>query len=246
MGSRMIRSTFRSTSGELSYLKREGKHPVLFIHGFTASSLIWKNMTRYLDPDLYLILPDLFGHGSSGLPELNGTSLNTHEIIKLQASALHELLLDLGVNDYSIVGSSLGGWIALELAVRFKHPTKVVLIDSAGVVPLSDSKFSAGFQDLLEEYSKERKGVAEVLKSVMFVSEPDNFVAEQSLLEDANFPVSVIWGEKDHILDISYGVELSKMLHNTQFHVIRGADHTPFRTHPKQVALIINNFLHKQ
>lgn len=239
----MERHYFESSHGRMSYLSREGKLPVLFIHGFTASAYIWRSLPKYLDSRFALIFVDLFGHGKSDAPSGDMASRDAKSMIKMQASAISELMESISIEQYSLVGSSLGGWISLELAVNFRRPSKAVLIDSAGIMTLEDGKYASGLADLMSQYSRARGKTGRMLSAVIRNSSPDSMVMDRSLIEKSDFPVSVIWGSDDHILDPSYGVKLSGMLKNSEFHVIDGADHTPFRTHARQVADLINEFL---
>lgn len=242
----MKRFTFQGSFGNISYLRRQGKFPVVFIHGFTASAWIWRSMTKYLDPDFDLVYVDLFGHGKSDTPELGGSVADISTLITLQAAAIRELITELDFSSYSVVGSSLGGWISMELAVNYMRPEKAVLIDSAGIMTMEDTKFANGLDDLLKEYSSRKKKAGRILSEMIGKASSADLKMDSSLLGRADFRISVIWGSDDHILDVKYGKELSRILLHSEFNVINGADHTPFRTHPAEVADVINRFLSVQ
>lgn len=239
----MQRSFFNSSHGRISFLRREGKTPVIFIHGFTASAYIWRSLTRYLDSQLDLTYIDLFGHGKSEMPSLEGVELSPRSMIHLFASSINELIESLGVEKYSVVGSSMGGWIALELASKFRKPEKGVLIDSAGLMTITDGKFAAGFLELLREYRKRKGKAGRLLMEMVQNSDPAELTMEKGIIEAIDFSTCIIWGSADHILDPEYGERISQALHDSEFHLIDGADHVPFRTHPREVAEILNSFL---
>lgn len=239
----MHRQFYQTNAGNLSYLRRDGKYPILFIHGFTASAYIWRKLTSRLEPDFELIYVDLFGHGQSDFPEIRQGPIDVQSMIKIQASALEELLRGSGISHYSVVASSLGGWIAMELAVNHMTPDRAVLIDNAGFAPAGDSVFERELKALFAEYSNKSQKYGDFLNSVISSASLDGMSMDPQLPEKASFDVSVIWGEKDHILNPKYGREFAKALKNSTFTIIKGADHTPFTTHPVEVANIINSFL---
>jgi 2-succinyl-6-hydroxy-2,4-cyclohexadiene-1-carboxylate synthase len=96
--------------------------PVVFLHGFLESLEMWKslNLKRFL---FQSILVDLPGHGK--------TALLTDEVSILAiAQEVEKLLESLELENYSIVGHSMGGYIALELAKRNPNIDQIILLNS--------------------------------------------------------------------------------------------------------------------
>jgi pimeloyl-ACP methyl ester carboxylesterase len=112
---------------EVGY-RRAGEGPVLLlIHGIAGSSRAWTEVMPLLTRDFTVIAPDLIGHGESAKP-LGDYSLGAY------ASGLRDLLAVLGVERATLVGQSLGGGIAMQLA--YQHPEcceRLVLVDSGGL-----------------------------------------------------------------------------------------------------------------
>ena len=102
-----------------------GSGPVLvFIHGFLESSTMWEALPlRTLRHQCIFI--DLPGHGKSALE-------NTPEepSICWMADQVISTLEDLGINSFSIVGHSMGGYVALEIKRLTPGCRKVVLLNS--------------------------------------------------------------------------------------------------------------------
>ncbi len=106
-----------------------GKGPViLLIHGMAGSSRTWLGVMKILARDCTVIAPDLLGHGESAKP-MGDYSLGAY------ASGLRDLLVGtLGIESATLVGQSLGGGVAMQLA--YQHPElcqRLVLVASGGL-----------------------------------------------------------------------------------------------------------------
>lgn len=93
----------------------QGEH-VILIHGFPNDGSAWNNIVPALAARYHLILPDLPGAGQSPAPEAPLT-------IALMADAVKEVMKQEGIEKAVLVGHSMGGYTAMELAVRY--PDKV-------------------------------------------------------------------------------------------------------------------------
>jgi pimeloyl-ACP methyl ester carboxylesterase len=102
--------------------------PVVLIHGITSSSAVWVQLMEDLvDAGHSVIAPDLFGHGASAKPR-GDYSLGAF------ASGIRDLLGILGYESGTVVGHSLGGGIALQLAYQFpEYVERLVLVSSGGL-----------------------------------------------------------------------------------------------------------------
>lgn len=112
---------------EFSYTD-SGKGPVLlFIHGILGSQRQWAHLVDRLDDNHRLVVPDLFGHGSSAKP-IGDYSLGAH------AATLRDLLDRLGIEQVTLVGHSLGGGIAMVFSYLFpERVERLVLVASGGL-----------------------------------------------------------------------------------------------------------------
>lgn len=100
---------------------------VLLIHGMAGSSTTWKDVMPALAEDYTVVAPDLLGHGESAKP-LGDYSLGAY------ASGLRDLLGALQIDRATVVGQSLGGGVAMQLA--YQHPElsdRLVLVGSGGL-----------------------------------------------------------------------------------------------------------------
>jgi pimeloyl-ACP methyl ester carboxylesterase len=108
--------------------RRAGWGPLLvLIHGITASSDTWEDVIEPLAERYTVLAPDLLGHGLSAKPQ-GDYSLGAY------ASGLRDLLSALGHERGTIVGHSLGGGVAMQMAYQFPDRCeRMVLVSSGGL-----------------------------------------------------------------------------------------------------------------
>lgn len=108
--------------------------PLLLIHGLGSCTQDWKQQVVFFSQYFQVITFDLRGHGQSGKP-------SGPYSISLFAEDTAELLKTLDITRAHVVGISLGGMIAFQLAVN--HPELVnslVIVNSGPAVPADTFK----------------------------------------------------------------------------------------------------------
>ena len=110
----------------------EGGVPVVMIHGFSTPSFIFDTTFDFLAESGFRILRyDLFGRGTSDRPDVK------YEV-RLFVRQLKELIDALNFERINLIALSMGGPIAASFTDLYpKYVSKLVLIDPAGVRPLS-------------------------------------------------------------------------------------------------------------
>lgn len=101
---------------ELSYSDTGQGEVVVLIHGFCESRALWNDFENFLSKKYRVICPDLPGYGES---RLDVTQVN----MSYFAEELKTLLDTLSVETCTMVGHSLGGYVALAFAE--KHPEQL-------------------------------------------------------------------------------------------------------------------------
>ena len=112
---------------EVKYRMAGSGPTILLIHWMAGSSSSWKGALPELARQHRVIAPDLLGHGESAKP-MGDYSLGAH------ASGLRDLLTVLDIDRVTVVGQSLGGGVAMQLA--YQHPEvaeRLVLVGSGGL-----------------------------------------------------------------------------------------------------------------
>ena len=109
--------------------------PIVLIHCYTCSMNWWDDLAPLLVHGHRVIRVDLLGHGGSDKP---GAGYSIDE----QASAVAEALAKLGVLNATVVGHSLGGSVATDLAQQSPRlASRVVIIDQAPEDGFEDESF---------------------------------------------------------------------------------------------------------
>ncbi|MGO8905797.1 MAG: alpha/beta fold hydrolase [Solirubrobacteraceae bacterium] len=113
------------------YRAGEGE-PLLLLHGFTGTWLHWRPVLADLVPRFEVIAPTLAGHdGGPAFPD------DAPHTLKAAVDLLERHLDELAIDTAHLVGNSMGGTLALELAARGRARSVVALSPGAGWWPES-------------------------------------------------------------------------------------------------------------
>jgi len=121
-------SRFAEIDGvRIHYQEKGVGTPLVLIHGFTSSTYTWKDVFEPLSRNFRVIAVDLKGFGFSGKPDGDYTR-------RAQAQLVIHLLDNLKIDKAWLMGNSMGGEVALNVALA--DPQRVaglILIDTSGV-----------------------------------------------------------------------------------------------------------------
>ncbi|MEA2302411.1 MAG: hypothetical protein QOE44_2946 [Solirubrobacteraceae bacterium] len=112
---------------QVSYERAGSGDPVVLLHGIGGELCVWDPVWEALTAERDVIAVDLPGFGRS--PALPADQAPTPRAL---AGVLDTFLTSLGVDRPHLVGNSLGGWIALELA-RAGRARSVTALSPAGL-----------------------------------------------------------------------------------------------------------------
>src|ERR1700734_2718423 len=104
-----------------------GKSPMLLIHGFSGTPATWPPLLPALAQHHVLLAPALLGH-RGGPGYLAGSPATPAAM----ADALERDMDSAGFGQAHLVGNSLGGWLALELAARGRALSTTALAPAGG------------------------------------------------------------------------------------------------------------------
>jgi haloacetate dehalogenase len=123
------------TGDNTIFIRRYGNgYPVLMVHGFPRTSLMWRNLAPLLASTLTVICVDLRGYGRSGVP---ASSADHYPYTKrAMADELVTVMDKLGFSKFFVVGHDRGGRVSYRLALD--HPEKVQRLAVFDVIPISE------------------------------------------------------------------------------------------------------------
>lgn len=253
--------TVKAAGVELKLIKSGAGEPILVLHdemGYPG----WLKFHQAIAKSNTLFIPQHPGFGESGRLDW---VMNMRDL----AGWYLEALDDLGLEQVTVLGSSLGGWLAAEMAAmcpqQFK---KLVLIGAAGVKPpvgeifdifqvvardylefsFYDAANTPEFQmicpddpspELLDSWESAREGAC-VLSWRPYMHYPN---LPHLLSRLKRLPTLIIWGREDPIVPLSAGELYQASIPGSRLVVIEECGHRPEVEHPERVAEIVSEFL---
>lgn len=231
--------------------------PVLVLHGGGGPATV-AGLAQYLSRTAHTITPVHPGWDGTRRPAwLTG-------IDDLALAYLH-LLRDRRLRDVLVVGSSLGGWTAAEMAARDSEGsiTGLVLIDAVGVQvesePITDF-FALDARGVAEHswhdpdrYYLDPAGLpAEELArrqanmATMRILAGDPYMHDPTLLRrlgQVHVPSLLLWGESDRIVTPAYGAAYADAFGDGRLEVVPKAGHLPQIEQPEATFALIDEHL---
>lgn len=103
------------------------RDPVVLLHGFTGSKESWRELREQLRPDRRVVSIDLPGHGGTRV----GIDVENYSIEHAAAMVIRLLTEVLAVPRFSILGYSMGGRLALFIALNYGAHINRLVLESA-------------------------------------------------------------------------------------------------------------------
>ena len=253
---------------KIRYLEsgKENNNHLLFIHGLGSAADRWMNIPKVLSPDFHCIAIDLPGFGESDRSADVDYTINFFR--EFVVSFLEKISVPL--ENTCIIGHSLGGYIASEIAIQ-TGVKQLVLIDSSGMLTQTTS--------VLEKYREAannptKQNVRNAFE--MMVADPvrisdvlvDGFIRRITLpfakhafestlknsvstqigldrLRQITISTLIIWGIHDDVIPLNHSKLFKDSIVNSRLEIIDDAGHAPFAEKPDIVCNLIQEFLIK-
>ena len=124
--------------GEMAYHDSGNRlSPLIFLHGTGCDASDWTPVTKRLPHNQRCITLDFRGHGQSTVPTQPFTLGGLAEDVQHLANHLN-------LHEFVIIGHSLGGMVAMEVAQRLSRVTGLVLLEGWTSLSAAGSSFDAG------------------------------------------------------------------------------------------------------
>ncbi len=125
-------SRWITTSAGKLFARVGGKGPpLLLIHGYPQTNVMWHRVAPALTARFTLVIPDLPGYGWSEVPR--GDADHTPYDKRSMAKAMIELMEEIGHVRFRLTGHDRGGRVAYRLALD--HPERVEKLATLDIVP---------------------------------------------------------------------------------------------------------------
>ncbi|MCS7081663.1 MAG: alpha/beta hydrolase [Bacteroidetes bacterium] len=253
-------------NGLALHVHQIGRGPAtVWIHGFPLDHRIW-DLQAPLAPFFRLIQPDLRGFGQS---QVSPTPYTIEEL----AQDVVGLLDLLGLSQAVVIGHSMGGYVALRLALRYRFRIRgLVLVCSqaradseearAGRLELVQRLLESGSAAvLLERFRKlfadrTRQQHPELVEAVLarIPSVPVQAAVHALLamaerpdsrpfLGQISVPTLLIHGEEDVLIPVERSEEMARLLPNARLETIPYAAHMPMLEQPEHFNRLLDVFL---
>lgn len=255
---------------QLSYFDvGEGKKTILLIHGFGEDQNIWKNQIEFLATNYRVIAPNLPGVQCKPLTLHHSQAPN----MRMYVEVLHELMHHLQIEQYHLVGHSMGGYIGLSFTDYYvNHVQGLLLLHSTSYEDNQAKKESRmKVAEFIEEWGVSKyletatpnlfgnafkknnpAAIQDIIESgsnisqeamIQFVFAMRNRKAFTHLLSQTSIPIWILAGEEDLAVPIQDSLEQIKLLPSNHGLTLEGVGHMGMLEAPDQVNQFIQQFI---
>ena len=246
--------SFIEVDGCRTRLRRGGSgQPLLFLHGASGVPVILPFMEK-LAARFDVLVPEHPGYGLSDEPQWLE---NIHDAAYFYLDFLRKLNL----KDVFLIGNSMGGWIALEMAVRdTSRIESLVLVSPAGLsvpgvqpadtflMPPEEVVRNLFFDQKMAQARLAEPMTPEALDIALKNRHTTARLAWEPRLHDPflpkwlhriDVPVKIVWGREDRILPVRMAEEFRRLLPSAEIHVIADCGHLPHAEKPDEFVGIV-------
>lgn len=237
---------------------KEDGIPVLLLHGWGSSFDVYKGIMASLSDRCYLVALNFPGCGNS---ETMSEPWNLDDYCDLVV----EFIEKLGLNNPILIGHSHGGRVILKLAATKRvNPPKIVLLDSAGLIPKKTfkQKFRAksfkaikwalnlpvikNYSGGLLEKARAHYGSADYNAAPLVLRQTLVSLVNTDLrdiISNISCPTLLIWGENDTATPLSDAKIIESLIKDSGLCVIKGTGHYSFCERPYEAHAILRSFI---
>jgi 2-hydroxy-6-oxonona-2,4-dienedioate hydrolase len=248
---------------KIQYVEAGSGPTVILLHGLGGSSVVWNFNIGPLAEKYHVVVPDQIGFGKSDKPLVNYR-------IRTYVDFLDQFCKQLKIERATLVGNSMGGWIAAIFTAAFPDRVdKLVLVDAAGYAPPKDvdtrAFFSlnpttrAGTKILLSKvfYNKAFQTDAAVDQAIAarmaagdgytIKSITESIIRGEDFLDDVvktiKQPTLIVWGRQDGLVPLVNGERFNKDIAGSKMVVIDECGHIPNTEKPGEFNAALLKFL---
>ena len=234
---------------------------LLYLHG-AGGNQGWQAFHEELSRTHKVYAPSLPGFNGTSRPGWVSTITDVAHFVQYLTQAL-------GLGQYVLVGSSMGGWVAAEMAAMSQHQLKgLVLIDPVGIKPkkgeiaevfmvganvraklrFHDTSQVANYEEYARDLTPEEVNTDHANREMASRLCWRPYMHNPSLphyLHKVTIPALIVWGRQDAIVPVECGELYQQALGNATLKVIDNCGHSPQIEKPQEFQTIVGEFLSK-
>jgi len=246
---------------DIHYLTAGQGEPLVIVHGGGEGARAWRGNLEEMSKNYTMYVPDLPGFGDS-------QPLTGDYFIPELTEFIDEFMQALGLENFHLVGHSLGGGIALNYALQFPHKiNKLVLISSMclgkeialwirflsrrvlcrilGGIALGLFRF---IKWLLKSLYDPNEFVEPICQASIYLGSCITTLKEQTTvlinrLSGLMVPTLVVWGAKDPVLPVRQAYAAAQLIPNCQVKVFEDCGHSVYREKITEFSQLLTGFL---
>ena len=223
------------------------KSKVILLHGLGGSLANWALTTPALAQDYHVFVLDQVGFGKSDKPALKYR-------VGTYVDFLDKFMAELKIEKASLIGNSMGGWVAAWTAIKYPNRVeKIVLADAAGIVPANFSEAQVyqlnnstrdeiranmkrifatpalqNNEALVDQFMTARvtAGDGGTINSLIeSIKRREDFLNDR--LGDIKKPTLIIWGKQDGLLPVADAYTFNKGIAGSELLIFDQCGHAP-------------------
>ena len=233
----------------------KGKKQLLLLHGWGDSAVTFEKLTKQLAHDYQVTAVDLPGFGLTQIPPVVWSLDNYADFVA-------KFIKKTALRPVAVIAHSNGAAVAIKAVAAGKaSPDKLVLIGAAGIrdkqkarklglkIVAKTGKVATFWLPQRHKKKLQEKlyGAAgsDMLAVPHLQATFKKTVAEDVQKEAATIttPTLLIYGENDRATPPAYGELYHRLMPNSTFNLVKGAEHFVHQDQPRQVARLIEEFL---
>lgn len=250
------KTTIEVRGCKIGLMRAGAGQPMLYLHG-AAGAPAWAPFMAKLAERFDLIVPEHPGFGASDTPPWLDT-------VGDLAFFYLDFIKRLGLEDVHLVGSSVGGWTALELAVRSTHALKTLTVNAPAGIRLADVPVGDVFMWSPEQRVRNLvhdPGLAERMLAVQPSEAEADVVMKNNYalarlcwqprffnphlekwLHRIDVPTHIVWGREDRLIPLAYAQAFAKLVPDARVTIIPDCGHLPHIEKADEYARIVSAF----
>lgn len=244
----------------------KGERCVVLLHGYLESMLVWDEFVALLRDSVRVVTLDLPGHGVSVIEG----EVHTMEFL---ADCVAATMQALGIERYTVVGHSMGGYVALAMCDNYSDRLEGIVLLSSTTMADSEEKcdrrrreielVKAGKKNTMArlvphagfapENVKRLKDYVEDLSELILITEDEGVIAilggmierksRGEQLRTSGIPHLFIFGRHDHYIPVEQAEEMIEADPEARVVWLEHSGHMGFIEEPELCARVILDFV---